>query len=133
MRNKARSFYQNVPWVRAALDGRVSYVIGTGIVHRSTAGADAGLFDQTFRAWSEVADADGLLDYYGLQALAEKTAEQDGECLIRPRWRRPEDGRPVPLQLLEIDWLDSTKNGPNGQNTILNGIEYDMLGALRSA
>jgi lambda family phage portal protein len=58
--------------------------------------------------------------------------EQDGEVLIRKRTRRPEDGLPVPLQLqlLEIDWLDSSKTGTNGANTIVNGIEYDSLGKV---
>jgi hypothetical protein len=38
--------------------------------------------------------------------------EQDGEVLVRLRPRRLDDGLPVPLQLqlLEIDWLDSTRN-----------------------
>ena len=58
--------------------------------------------------------------------------EQDGEVLIRLRARRPEDGLPVPLQIqvLEIDWLDSSKMGANGPNTILNGVEYDPLGKI---
>ena len=47
--------------------------------------------------------------------------EQDGEVLIRLRARRLEDGLPVPLQIqvLEIDWLDSSKMGANGPNTII--------------
>ena len=58
--------------------------------------------------------------------------EQDGEVLIRLRARRPEDGLPVPLQIqvLEIDWLDSSRMGSNGANTIMNGIEYDVLGKI---
>jgi len=35
---------------------------------------------------------------------------------------------PLQLQLLEIDWLDSSKNGTVGGNTVINGIEYDFLG-----
>lgn len=52
--------------------------------------------------------------------------------LVRLRARRPEDGLPVPLQIqvLEIDWLDSARNGTNGNNTIQNGIEYDPLGKI---
>jgi lambda family phage portal protein len=58
---------------------------------------------------------------------------ESGECLIRLRYRRPEDGLIVPLQLqvLEPDYLDSNKSGPlpNG-GQIINGIEYDPIGRI---
>jgi capsid protein len=34
------------------------------------------------------------------------------------------------LQVLEIDWLDSSKNGTVGGNTIINGVEYTPLGKV---
>jgi lambda family phage portal protein len=42
------------------------------------------------------------------------------------------DGLPVPLQLqvLEVDYLDSSKNGTVGGNTVVNGIEYDPIGRV---
>lgn len=130
LRAKARSLVQNVPYARAALDSLVANVIGTGI----TPVWEGSQKDQAVDLWAEwvkVADADGKLDFYGIQALAYRTMEQDGECLLRYRWRRAEDGLPVPLQLqlLEIDWLDTGRQqGAAGGNTIVNGVEYDMLG-----
>jgi hypothetical protein len=65
-----------------------------------------------------------------MQAAAYRAMQQDGEVLIRLRPRRESDGLPVPLQLqlLEIDWLDSTAaRWPTG-TTVINGIEYDHLG-----
>jgi lambda family phage portal protein len=58
--------------------------------------------------------------------------EVDGEVLLRLRPRRPSDGLPVPLQiqLLEIDWLDSSKNGTINGNSIINGVEYDAVGRV---
>ena len=41
----------------------------------------------------------GQTDFYGLQALACRAMLEGGECLIRLRPRRPEDGLAVPLQL----------------------------------
>lgn len=129
VRAKARSLAQNVPYIARGLDSLVANVVGTGILPRSLA-ADAKTIDKLWDEWAVVADAAGELDIYGLQAAALRAMEQDGEVLVRLRARRPDDGLPVPLQLqvLEIDWLDSTKNGANGPNTIIGGIEYDPLG-----
>lgn len=129
MRARARALVQNVPYVARGLDSLVYNIIGTGIMPRSLAN-NAAAVDQLFKDWTRVADADGRLDFNGLQAAAYRAMEQDGEVLIRLRTRRAEDGLPVPLQLqlLEIDWLDSSKTGTNNGNTITNGIEYDQLG-----
>lgn len=131
LRTRARSLVQNVPYISAALESLVTNTIGTGITPRSLS-PNATAIDKLWGEWAKVADADGRNDIYGLQALAYRAMEQDGEVLIRLRARRPEDGLPVPLQLqvLEIDWLDSAKMGPNGSNTIMNGVEYDALGKI---
>lgn len=133
LRHKARSLVQNVPYIRAGFDALVAATIGTGIAPRAT-GAQADRVNSTFARWMKVCDADGLLDYYGMMAAAYRAMEQDGECLIRLRARRPSDGLPVPLQLqlLEIDWLDSTKTSSTvpGGGAIVNGIEYDVLGKI---
>jgi lambda family phage portal protein len=131
IRIRARALVQNVPYIARGLGSLTANVIGTGFTPRSLA-KNAETIDQLWDDWTKVADADGRLDLYGIQAAAHRAMEQDGECLIRLRQRRPEDRLPVPLQiqLLEIDWLDSSKNGKVGGNIITNGIEYDSLGAV---
>lgn len=131
LRTRARALAQNVPYIARGLGSLQANVIGTGFTPRSLA-KNADTIDKLWDDWTRVADADGRLDLYGLQAAAYRCMEQDGECLIRLRTRRPEDRLPVPLQvqLLEIDWLDSTKNATNRGNLITNGIEYDALGAV---
>lgn len=133
LRARARALVQNVPYVRRGLDSLVANVVGTGITPRSLS-PRAATIDALWAQWAAVADADGRLDLYGLQAAAYRAMEQDGEVLIRLRPRRPEDNLPVPLQLqlLEIDWLDSSKSGTRegNPNTIVNGIEYDPLGRV---
>ncbi|MDP3651055.1 MAG: phage portal protein [Rhodoferax sp.] len=131
LRGRARALVQNVPYIARGLESLVSNTIGTGITPRSLS-SNAKAVDSLWNEWAKVCDADGRLDLYGLQANAYRAMEQDGEVLIRLRARRPEDGLPVPLQLqvLEIDWLDSSRMGSNGPNTILNGIEYDPLGKI---
>jgi lambda family phage portal protein len=137
---KARTLVQNVPYVRAGLDGLVNYTVGTGIISRAVdtkAGKGAATvratdFNTAFAKWSKVADADGRLDWPGIQAAAYRASEQDGEVLVRLRPRRPADKLPIPLQLqlLEIDWLDTSRNGIIDGNDVINGIEYDALGRV---
>ena len=131
LRVRARALVQNLPYISRGLESLVANIIGTGISPRSLA-ANAEAIDQLWNDWCRVADADGRLDFNGLQAAAYQAMEQDGEVLVRLRNRRPEDGLPVPLQiqLLEIDWLDSSRHGTNGPNHITNGIEYDPLGRV---
>jgi lambda family phage portal protein len=135
LRARARALVQNVPYVARALQVLVSATIGTGLVPRFT-GTDAASLNALWKQWARVADADGTFDLAGLQAAAYRAMLQDGEVLIRRRPRRPTDGLPVPLQvqLLEIDWLDSSKNGKvaGTSNVIINGIEYDALGKPRA-
>lgn len=131
LRTRARALVQNVPYIARGLESLVSNTIGTGITPRSLS-TNATAVDKLWNEWAKVCDADGKQDLYGLQATAYRAMEQDGEVLVRLRARRPEDGLPAPLQLqvLEIDWLDSSKIGANGPNTILNGVEYDPLGKI---
>ena len=131
LRVRARAMVQNVPYIARGLGSLVANMVGTGIVPRSLS-PQATKIDSIWGEWVKVADADGRLDLYGLQAAAYRAMEQDGEVLIRLRTRRLEDGLPVPLQLqlLEIDWLDTSKNGAHGGNDIVSGIERDPLGRV---
>lgn len=134
LRIRARSLVQNVPYIARGLQVLVNSTVGTGIEPRFE-GRDEERLNKLWARWIKVADADGIFDFYGLQAAAYRAMEQDGEVLIRRRPRRLADGLPVPLQLqlLEIDWLDSQKNGSApGGGTIIGGIEYDMLGNVRN-
>jgi lambda family phage portal protein len=133
LRNRARAATRNDPWEFAAIDRLVSNTIGTGITPMPM------VKDKSLRAeinalwndWTIEADADGLVDYYGLQALVSRIVYEAGECFIRLRPRRPEDGLAVPLQLqvLEPEMVPHTKTerAPNG-NIIRAGIEFNAIG-----
>lgn len=131
LRVRARSLVQNSPYIARGLGSLVANTIGTGITPRSLA-RNAKPIDFLWHEWGKVCDADARFDIYGLQAAAYRAMEQDGEVLIRLRPRLSTDGLPVPLQLqlLEIDWLDSTKTMPNNGNAIINGIEYSPVGKV---
>lgn len=130
LRFRARALVQNVPYIRRGINALVSHSIGTGLTPETPSIELERLWDE----WAPQADADGIFDLYGLQAAAYRAMETDGEVLIRRRTRRPGDGLRVPLQiqLLEIDWLDSDRQGTTGGgNVVVNGIEYDAIGRVR--
>jgi lambda family phage portal protein len=108
-------------------------LVGDGIKPSSLI-EDADLRDQVQRlwlAWTDEADADGLTDFYGLQAMVAREMFVAGECFVRLRPRRPEDGLRVPfqVQLLQSEMLpfEKTETATNG-NRIRCGIEFDAIG-----
>lgn len=131
LRARSRSLTQNVPYIAEGLRALCAAVIGTGISPRWL-GANAAKYDALWKQWAPLCDADGRHDIYGVQAAAYRAMQQDGEVLVRLRTRRADDGLPVPLQLqlLEIDWLDSSLTATRSGFDIINGIQYDTLGRV---
>lgn len=89
---------------------------------------------RVFTEWVKVADADGVLNFFGLQALAVRAWLESGEIFVRMRRRGPADALPVLLQvqLIEADQVpmldtDSLQGLPRG-NRIRSGIELDNRG-----
>lgn len=132
LRDRARALYQNVPYVTRGCDGLVSARVGSGIEIFSTSQRKLTKrrYEAILKQWKRECDADSVHWLDGMIAAADLAVVVDGECLIRRRIRQG-GVLPLKLQLLEIDWLDSTKIGPtpNG-GQIINGIEYDSLGRV---
>lgn len=133
LRARARQIVRSNPYASNAADSFVANAVGAGIVPSSLL-SDTVLKDELQRvwlAWTDEADADDLTDFYGLQAMAARAMFEAGECFVRFRPRRPEDGLTVPLQLqlLESEHLPFEKNeiGTNG-NQIRCGVEFDKIG-----
>jgi lambda family phage portal protein len=120
-------------WAAAGIEAFVANAIGTGIKPQSMVQDQATreAIHSLWWDWCEQADAAGLTDFYGLQALATRAMLEGGEALIRLRYRRLEDGLPVALQIqvLEAEHLPTTMNRDlPGENVIRAGIEFDRLG-----
>ncbi|RQR37846.1 phage portal protein [Burkholderia sp. Bp9142] len=126
LRNRARNLVINNSHLRRALKILVANAIGTGI--------QAKFADEkqrkSWKRWVKYCDADGLLDFYGLQAKAYRSMKLSGEVLVRFRRRRASDGLEVPLQIqiLEIDYLDSLKVGEVAGGFILAGVQFNLIG-----
>lgn len=133
LRSRSRAAVRNDPYAANVIDKRVSNLIGTGITPQPR------LLDKALRNamqvlwedWVDESDADELTDFYGQQALVARTVEQSGECFVRLRPRRMEDGLAVPLQLqclapefVPHDKFEVTRSG----NVIRAGIEFNGIG-----
>ncbi len=133
LRAKSRDLVRRNAWAAAGVEAFVSNAIGTGIKPQSMVLdlEQRESIHALWRDWCEDADAAGRTDFYGLQALACRAMVEGGEALVRLRYRRPEDGLAVGLQLqvLEPEHLPLTLNTetPSG-NAIRAGIEFDRLG-----
>ncbi len=135
LRNRSRQLVRDEGWPSVAVRRIVSNAIGDGmratIEHPDPAVKKRA--QELWDAWADRADvdADNRLNLYGLQALALRSVVEGGDCLVRARMRRPEDGLDIPLQLqlLEGDYLDTTRDtfGVGGR-VVKQGIEFDAIG-----
>lgn len=131
----ARSRYlaANNPYASAAKECFVSALVGSGIKPSSLI-TDAALkksIQEAWLDWTDEADADGLTDFYGLQGIIAAEMFEAGECFVRLRARRAEDGLSVPLQLqvlpAEMLMLDDNRM-LDGDRRVEMGIEFDSIG-----
>ncbi len=135
MRSIARDLVRNNAHARRAVDAIVANTIGEGILPqvKGVERSRQQKIEKLIRRHTATPriDADGLHNLAGLQALVMRTVAVSGECIVRRRWRRPEDKLPLPfqLQVLEPDYIDHTRDGPqpNG-NMAVQGVEFDKIG-----
>lgn len=129
LRNRSRSLVRDNPYARRGVAALVGNAIGTGIA----LGTDNDQLKKAWLAWTAEADFYGDSDFFGLQALAARAGFESGDCLVvRVRTSAAGAGRsgvPLRLQVLEGDFLDTSKHGPqtNG-NYAVAGIEVDRQG-----
>lgn len=134
LRGHARDLVRNNAWARRALHVIQNNTVGWGI-QPTAVGDPGGKIAEIWKRWAGTTqcDADGRLNFYGLQALAIRTVAEAGEVLVRRRRRRASDGLEIPLQLqvLEPDFIDINRDGVTAADTgnpIIQGIEFDQLG-----
>ena len=137
LRDRMRDLVRNNPHAAKAVSALVNNIVGSGIIPRAASGNEKidAQANKLWASWSAQCDADGQLDFLGLQTLACRQMIEAGEVLLRRRPRRPNDGLDVPLQLqlLEADMLDSGRNGDLADGgRIVQGVEFDPIGKRRA-
>ncbi len=133
LRRRSRDVGRRTPWARKAHRVYTANAVGTGIRPQSLHPDPdiRKMLQEAFEDWNHVAALDGLMPFYGLQALAVKNKREAGEIFARflVMSDAPSDEVPLRLQMIEADQIDWTRNEPlpNG-GKIVQGIEHDSLG-----
>ena len=123
---RSHNAIRNNAYAASAKEKYVSNLVGTGIKPQWGDPAIQALWDR----WVEECDADGVDNFYGLQALALGSQFEAGEALGRIRYRRTSDGLSVPMQLqvIESEHLDPAFSRAFGGRVIRMGIEFNGIG-----
>lgn len=130
LRDRSRGATRNDGYAKGAVEKLVTNIVGTGIKPLSQAP------DPTVRAaihrawlqWTDECDADGQLDFYGLQTQAVRAWLEGGDSFTRLRARRPEDGLTVPLQLQVLEPELCPHTYTDWGKRIRAGIEFSPIG-----
>lgn len=130
LRDRSRQSLRDNGWMVQGSNNWISNEIGCGIFPKPMSSNEAfnTAIKKLWDDWTEVANDDGVLDYYGMLALAVRERRESGECFIRFRPRQPSDGLPVPLQLqlVEAEFCPETYNDLTGR--IRAGIQFNGIG-----
>jgi lambda family phage portal protein len=133
LRLHARDLERNNPYASKAIDVITGNAVGWGISPKPI-GGDTKAASELWKRWADTpeCDVEGRLTFAGIQELAMASAVRDGAVLLRRRRRKLEDGLAVPIQIqiLEVDHLDTAKDGVKGPSggMIIQGVEFDQIG-----
>lgn len=96
LRNRSRYEAKNHPVASRIVDVLVAETIGSGL--RPHIVGDENL-EKKWDQWAQECDADGVQDFYGLEALIFRDQIIGGDAFGRGRPRRLSDGLTVPMQI----------------------------------
>ncbi len=135
LRDVSRDMERNNAYAQRGLTVIPTNVVGTGIVP-SVKNASSPLVERKLKALiashleTTAIDYDGRQNYAGLQFTAVRALARDGEVLA-VRYRPKAALRltvPLQIRLLEADYIDDGKDGPDGEHINVQGIRYDGQG-----
>lgn len=133
MRSRSRDLVRSNAWAKRAVHVLANSIVGTGIRPQAQARtkAQADRREQLWREWAETTacDFNGRRDMYGLQRLAALTIVEAGSVLIRKVISPKNKPVPLTIQVLEPDYLDTSRDTANSGDTyITGGIQFDATG-----
>lgn len=136
LREISRDLRRNNGWARQGIRVIANNSIGWGIMPKpsSRSRARSKTAIELWNDWASTTacDFDGRLNFYGIQRLAMSTIVESGEVLIikQPPLPGSDPGIPFRIQLLEPDYLDTSKHGIKTATggKIIGGVEFDSQG-----
>ena len=134
LRARSRDLVKNNPFAKRAIQIISSNTVGSGIrpaPEIENKPAIERRLKEYWRQWSETTECDyeGQNTFYGLQEMCMRSIAEAGEVLIRRR-RTPKNEIPFQLQVLEPEFIDSSKNYQplSGGFYIMYGVEFNAAG-----
>lgn len=140
IRARAREQVRNNAWAKKGPQVLRTNTVGKGIRpainHKSKVATRKA--KELWKAWADKTGCDfyGKNNFYGIQRLVMNHLAVDGEVFVYlrrvPRWKELGLPMPIQLQVLEVDYLDTSKHfeRTDGRNSVINGIEYDSDGRV---
>lgn len=130
LRDRSRAAARNDGYAKGSIEKLATNIIGTGIKPLSMAPDPAirEAIHRTWLLWTDQCDADGQLDFYGLQTQAVRAWLEGGDSFVRLRSRRPEDDLVVPLQLQVLEPELCPHTYSDWGRRIRAGIEFSPIG-----
>lgn len=116
LRSRSRDMVRKNPYAANIIETLVTNAIGTGIKPQTKNKS----IQELWLRWTDEADSQGVLDFYGLQALVCRSMIEGGECFVRFCINRNNSSVPLQLQILESEHLDT------------RGIEFNKLGQRKA-
>lgn len=140
LRDRSRDLGRNNPYARRAFNLIANNTVGAGIQPgiRPLAGKKPASVERIRQMWKTWADGTGcdverLKTFWAIEHMVMKAVTESGECFVVFRKRKDTPGVPLQLQVLEADYLDSTRELPaenrsNG-SYIMQGIQFRADGS----
>ena len=126
LRDRSRDLIRNNPLAGNGQAKWTDSVVGAGIICQWQDEAVQAKWD----AWAAKCSADDLPGLEALQSQVCDSEFESGEVFVRARPRRRSDGiwPPFQLQVLESDYLDTSRTGTVDGGYIIQGVEFDGRG-----
>lgn len=126
LRDRSRSLIRDNHFATNAAREFQTRSVGPGILARFNEES----VQQRWDRWTPFCSADGVGPFEAVESQVARAVFESGECLVRFRARRSDDGMEVPLQVqvLEPDHLDMGRTQKIATGYIIHGIEFDLVG-----
>jgi lambda family phage portal protein len=131
LRARSRDLVKNDGYAHRAITAIQTNAVGTGITADITRNGKPD--NQVQELWNNFADstycdAEGKLNFSGLQSLLMREVAESGECFVRKFPRKYTKGEiPFELKLLEPDLIDSQKDTSSLEHDLNSDIIYQGI------